>query len=629
MKRTYFLKKSLVLALALSSLGVLAQPTSTILADNAQTEERVEKILDGDFEAPLQHNKQTLLTFDAILPMKSIYVDLSSIGGKESVAVSPEVLQLTVNIPSDVKAGTYEIPVRATTADDISFSFTIDAEVIAAEESQTDWDEEIIYFMLTDRFFDGNPDNNNPYDLPYDEADNPRGIYQGGDFKGVTEKMDYLADLGITTIWITPIVENIHYDSSFAGQEGSLYGYHGYWALNFEELNPHLGTLEEFHEMIDTAADKGIKIMVDVVLNHTGYGLHPNDGDLTDPPQGYPTDEDRARFADMIRVEPGRDDRSMSLSGLPDFVTEDPEVREQIVDWQQVWIEKSTTANGNKIASFRVDTIKHVDMPTLQQFKNQAALANPDIHMIGEAWGASHRSDGGYLNSGTMDSVLDFGFKTIANQFVNGMMENAERDLTIRNQNIQSNATLGQFLSSHDEDGFLYSLGDDLNKYLVASSLQLTAKGQPVIYYGEELGQSGANNWPVYDNRYDLDWENTVDNPVLDHYKKLIQFRKDYSNILARGDRQMVAGSNDEEWVLVERTQEGESVYLGFNLAQEPRTITLEVDSNNARIVDHYSGQSYTASENGDIYSVEVTLPSSSEGGTALLVVKDGRFIFE
>ncbi|UUX33032.1 alpha-amylase family glycosyl hydrolase [Fundicoccus culcitae] len=620
MKNKYLMKKSLVIALLMSPITQI-QPLTIIQANDTTATENTLRLLEGTFEDTLQHGKQTLLTLEAIVPMKSMYADLSQLGGKDSVSISPELLQLTVNVAVDIPAGVYEVPIRATTEDGDTFTHVVEAEVVSPEVTdQTDWDEEIIYFMLTDRFYDGNPDNNNPYDLAYATADNPRGVYQGGDFKGITEKMDYLSDLGITTIWITPIVENIHYDTSFAGPEGSFYGYHGYWGLNFEALNPHLGTLAEFHEMIDTAADNDIKIMVDVVLNHTGYGLHPNDGDLSNPPAGYPTDQDRERFADMIRLDPGRNDLTMSLSGLPDFITEDPAVREQIVDWQQSWIERSTTPNGNQIARFRVDTIKHVDMPTLQYFKNQASIANPNIHMMGEAWGASHRSDGGYLGSGTMDGVLDFGFKTIANQFVNGLMEGAERDLEIRNQSIQSNATLGQFLSSHDEDGFLYSLEDDLGKYLVAVSLQLTAKGQLVIYYGEELGQSGANNWPVYDNRYDFDWENVDNNPILDHYQTLIQFRKDKAEILARGNRKMIAGSNDEQWVLVERNYNGESVYLAFNLADTPQTITIDVDSNDATLMDYYSGKAYTAEDR----QISLELPAIAEGGTALLVIENG-----
>src|SRR5699024_5096305 len=114
----------------------------------------------------------------------------------------------------------------------------------------------------------------------------------------------------------------------------------GYWAKDFETLNPHLGSLEDFHELIDQAAARDIDIMVDVVLNHIGYGLKIND-EQSEPPAGFPTNEDRNRFVDMIRDRSGAGDLKMELSGLPDFKTEEDWVREQIVAWQTAWLEKS------------------------------------------------------------------------------------------------------------------------------------------------------------------------------------------------------------------------------------------------------------------------------------------------
>src|SRR5699024_11433387 len=97
--------------------------------------------------------------------------------------------------------------------------------------SKRDWSSDVCSsdLMLTDRFKDGDESNNNPWDLAYEEADNQRGVYQGGDFKGITEQIDYLDELGITTIWISPIVSNIAYDVSAGTNDGAFYGYHGYW----------------------------------------------------------------------------------------------------------------------------------------------------------------------------------------------------------------------------------------------------------------------------------------------------------------------------------------------------------------------------------------------------------------
>src|SRR5699024_7255849 len=123
-----------------------------------------------------------------------------------------------------------------------TYTTTAIAPILAREKTHDDrdWDEAVIYFMVTDRFADGDPENNDPYGINYDEIDdNPRGTYQGGDFKGITDNLDYLAELGINTIWITPIVENVGHNVEFNSDSGTYYGYHGYWAKNFETLNPH------------------------------------------------------------------------------------------------------------------------------------------------------------------------------------------------------------------------------------------------------------------------------------------------------------------------------------------------------------------------------------------------------
>jgi len=164
-----------------------------------------------------------------------------------------------------------------------------------------------------------------------------------------------------------------------------------------------------------------------------------------------------------------------------------------------------------------------VEDTTWMAFKNALTQKVPEFKLIGESWGAGFKDDHGYLNVGMMDSLLDFDFKYQAADFVKGNITKVERDLKERNEKLTNTATLGQFLGSHDEPGFLYQFEDDdkLGKFMVAASLQITAKGQPVIYYGEELGLYGDNNYPYYDNRYNMDWDKVGGNPVHEHYRKV------------------------------------------------------------------------------------------------------------
>jgi pullulanase len=166
----------------------------------------------------------------------------------------------------------------------------VQARTYSGDKLDFDWDEARIYFALTDRFKDGDLSNNENVDKNHLEA------YHGGDFRGMIDSLDYLQDLGINTLWITPIVDNIDFNQG-TGFGGKQYAYHGYWAKDFTKLDEHLGDMDTFKELIDKAHDKGIKIMVDVVLNHTGYGLKAGDNSPTITP------EDKERFAGMLRTD--------------------------------------------------------------------------------------------------------------------------------------------------------------------------------------------------------------------------------------------------------------------------------------------------------------------------------------
>ena len=577
----------------------------------------------------IDYNQNAVLTVDIAgltedVSITKIFADVSSLGGSDKLEIDPLLKEIAIAVDDDTTAGMKTIPLTVVDSYGNNYEGSSQVEVKTRQSSgdvDFDWDESVIYFMLTDRFFDGDSTNNDPYDLNYDSS--KRGTYQGGDLKGITTKLDYLDNLGVNTIWISPIVENIKYDVR-SGENGEpYYAYHGYWANNFGELNPHFGTMADFHELIDAAHDRDMKIMVDVVLNHTGYGLKEIDGDMVNPPAGFPTDEDRTRFSDIVRQgnNVGSDEVVGELAGLPDIKTEDPAVRQQIIDWQTSWIDQATTEKGNSIDYFRVDTVKHVEDATWMKFKTALTEKKPEFKMIGEAWGANVNNQLGYLETGTMDSLLDFEFKHTARNFVNGQLKSVNDALVSRNGKLDNTATLGQFLGSHDEDGFLHSLAGDEGKLKVAASLQATAKGQPVIYYGEELGLTGANNYPQYDNRYDFAWDQVENNDILDHYTKILNFRSDYSKVFAKGERTFVGGSDKDKFLLFSRAYKDESVYVGLNVAEELKEVTLTVDSPEVVVTNHYSGEIYETNESGEVF---ITLPTKADGGTALLTVEGG-----
>lgn len=460
------------------------------------------------------------------LEVASASIDVSSLGGSSALAIVPDLQAVTISATTDTTLGKKTLPIVVTDQYGNEYTTSVQVEITARNKKNADdfdWDESVIYFMVTDRFFDGNESNNTASGAKTYGKDNA-GLYHGGDFAGITQKLDYLEDLGINTIWITPIVENIPgVTVTDTGKEDVPYNaaYHGYWASDFTKLNPTLGTEEEFQTLIDQAHNRGIRIMVDIVVNHAGY------------------DTD---FGDMIRsgedIVSGSDQKD-SLSNLPDFRTEDPAVSAQLVKWQTQWVKDFG------IDYFRVDTVKHVENDTWAELKNALTETDPNFKMIGEYAGGGYASNGNTLGTGEMDSDLDFDFNDQATNFVKGNISSVESFLTSRNSGLNNTYMTGQFLGSHDEDGFKKKLLDGgmaedaaTAASMVAASLQITAKGQPVIYYGEEIGLTGLNNYPYQTNRYDFDWTMVnSDNKTYQHYKKMLSIRNAYTDVFARGDR--------------------------------------------------------------------------------------------
>ncbi|MGG4552362.1 type I pullulanase [Paenibacillus humicus] len=571
------------------------------------------------------------VTGDEVVKLREAYADLRQLGGGAKEAIDPLLLERTISVADHIAAGTKTIGI--TVIDEYGNKHQGQTEITVKARTGSspldfDWDEARIYFLLTDRFYNGDPSNDNPNHIPgsYDPAQ-PEA-YHGGDIRGIIEKLDYLEKLGINTIWITPIVDNIDFDVRY-GKDGPQFGYHGYWAKNFETMDEHLGDIDDFKELIDKAHDRGMKIMVDVVLNHAGYGMKQGDQGAGVP--GYPAAEDQERFAGMLR-DGGTDTVRGELAGLPDFKTEEAEVRNKLIEWQVDWLSKARTDRGDTIDYFRVDTVKHVDETTWMAFKNELTKTKPDFKLIGEYFGASPGNTGGFLGNGMMDSLLDFQFKDKARDFVNGQIDSVESYLQLRNGLLTSDKTFGQFLSSHDESGFLSHYVDgDIGKLKVAAALQMTSKGQPVIYYGEELGQSGGTAGDMdlgefNDNRDDMPWEKIdgLDAAAMDihtHYTKLLQIRAKHSKVFSKGTRAKLGGSDASGYVVFSRTLGEEAVIVGLNTRAEEAAAEFKVPFAAGTILtDEYSQAKYKVANGG---KVSVVIPGKDQGGTIVLSAPD------
>ena len=555
----------------------------------------------------------------------AITADLSELGLGKEFAIEPELMEGTISCLNTVAAGVKNIPV--TVKDIYGNVYTTATNVTVTERKKSagdfDWDEAVIYFAVTDRFFDGDASNNDAYGVgDYNVGEKGGSSYHGGDFAGLNQKLDYLKDLGVNTIWITPIVENITEDQHDNETDTATYGYHGYWASDFTKLNKHLGKEQQFKALLDAAHSKGMKIMVDVVLNHAGYGREDYFNSIL-------TDADGNSIS-MIRDSSNTisgDDKYDSLSDLPDFVTENKAVTDQLVAWQTEWMSKYN------IDYYRVDTVKHVETTTWAAFKNSLTKVNPDFKMIGEYSGAGYANNAGELGTGTMDALLDFDFNDFAQNFVTGNISSVENSLQKRNNAINNTSVMGSFLSSHDEDTLQYKLVNEskiseeeaYNLMKVAATLQITAKGQPVLYYGEEIGQGGANNWPLQTNRRDFDWtelekQKADSNSIYNHYKTMLAIRNAYTDVFARGNRSTVAVSDADGYEVISRSYGNNTLYVGMNVKEAEKEVVIPVAESAGTVLKNlYDGKTYTVSAD---QNVSVTIPAAKDGGTIVLTAE-------
>ena len=268
-----------------------------------------------------------------------------------------------------------------------------------------DWSGDIVYFVLIDRYADGDSSNNLRV-----ERSNPGG-YHGGDLKGLTQHLDEIADLGVTALWINPVQKQVSkpvYASAppqLGIPEFQHWGFHGYWIDDFNSIEPQFGTLDDLKHLVAEAHKRHIKVLLDVVYNHAGYGSHYESLRTSD---GQPWMRSGEGNCDVDPI-------TCSVGGLPDFRTELPEVRDYLLN-ANINLAKEAGVDG-----FRLDTFKHVGTDFwLEHRRRTRAELGDKFFLLAEYWGGDASSLDPFFQRDEIDAGFDFGFKGSCESFVNG-----------------------------------------------------------------------------------------------------------------------------------------------------------------------------------------------------------------
>lgn len=418
----------------------------------------------------------------------------------------------------------------------------LNLDASARSRNLASWKDDIIYFVLTDRFHNGNKQND------FNVKANDPHAYHGGDLDGIIQKLPYIKNLGATAIWITPIQDNK--DEALVDK---YWGFHGYWTKDFEKVDEHLGDEAKYKQLVKEAHAMGIKVMLDIVINHTGYDApmakDPNFKDWFHH-NGNVTD-----WENQGQLE------YHDIHGLPDFNTENPKVIDFMEDTWSSWAKRTDTD------AFRIDTVKHVPMKFWNRFNQTVkSRVKSDFLLLGEVLHGDAGYVGQYTKEGKFDSVFDFPmYFTLADVFARGQSMRKLSD-RLKADGAYNDATLiSPFLDNHDVPRFMSTAGGDEKKLRLALAFLLTMRGIPMLYYGTENAMKGAGE---PENREDMKFGA---NPSLNTYvRKLTALRHDLEPL--RRGKMLEMWQDDDVYGFSRQGTGGEEVLVFMNNGTKAQT---------------------------------------------------------
>ncbi|TQV81167.1 pullulanase-type alpha-1,6-glucosidase [Exilibacterium tricleocarpae] len=507
----------------------------------------------------------------------------------------------------------------------------------ACDDRTADIKDDVVYFVLPDRFANGSTANDTGNlsgtrdDHGLDATD--KAYYHGGDLLGLKRKLPYLKEMGVTAIWMTPIFENLP-------TSGESAAYHGYWAVDYTRVDPHLGTEAELRRLIQRAHKLGIKVFFDIVINHTAdviqYEQCQGGADCPYRPtseQPYtpfvPAGLEQIKQPEWLNDTALYNNRGNStfsgessllgdFFGLDDLNTQDPVVVAGMIDIFKYWISEYA------IDGFRLDTVKHVDVAFWQQWtpailEHAAAEGIDNFHIFGEIFDGDPRGVSRFTTEAKLPSALDFGLYFALKDVFADNVAPARLAAMFDNDDWYSDAdsdasTLMTFASNHDIGRLGRAIKDAnpdaadeeyLKRLQLAYGLMYFGRGVPVIYYGDEQGFVGDGGdkdaredmmpslVASYNDNNLIGTDSTTADANFDRRHPMYRMFKRYKKVLdrhrtlRRGD-QYLRHADTEPGILalsrVDRDNPREYLVV-MNTATEARSVTLGATSDSYRQV--------------------------------------------
>ncbi|MEO1053002.1 MAG: alpha-amylase family glycosyl hydrolase [Bacteroidota bacterium] len=504
------------------------------------------------------------------------------------------------------------------------------------------WENATVYFLLTDRFNNGNQANDQSFDRQADGA--KLRSFTGGDIPGVIQKLDegYFEKLGVSALWFTPVFEQIHgYTDEGTGK---TYAYHGYWPRDWTAIDPNFGNYEDLKTLVDKAHQKGIRILMDVIINHTGPvtpsdSVWPDEWVRTSPQCTY-EDFNSTVVCTLVENLPDVKTESNDAVALPDFLKAKWEAEGRLENemaeldaffsrtghpraprfYIMKWLTDYVRELG--IDGFRVDTAKHTEpsiwdelfkeaLAALKEWKTNHPddkLDDQDFFMVGEVYGYSVGHGTAFPMGDTAVNFFDNGFKSLINFAFKGDANKSYEELftdysQALNSGALANYSIMNYLASHD-DG--YPFDQQRERVFESATKLLLTPGAAQIYYGDETarpllveGSEGDANLRSYMNWEDLEG-NAEQNgykiqDLYDHYGKLGQFRREHPAVGAGIHEKLADAPYTFKRTL---SKDGYSDRVVVAIGDDISDISVAgVFEDGTEVKDHYSGNVATVKD--------------------------------
>ncbi len=442
--------------------------------------------------------------------------------------------------------------------------------------ARPEWLEKaVIYQIFPDRFNNGNPDLDPDQKLTWGDPPDHYSLF-GGDLAGIIEKLDYLKELGINAIYLTPIFES---DSN-----------HKYNIADYYKIDSNFGDLQKAKELVKKAHDRNIKVILDAVFNHCDINFFAF--------QDLIKYGEKSKYKDWFFYDelPIKTEKPINyvtfatqVKSMPKLNTGNQKVQDYLLNVVKYWMEELD------IDGWRLDVSDEVHMEFWRKFRKTVKKIKPQAVLIGEIWHSARK----WLKGDRFDTVMNYPFNWAVMKFFGTNEIGVEKftSLIIKNyyhyREDTSNVLLN-LLSSHDIPR-IYEYCESKKQLKLAVLFMMTFPGIPMVYYGDELGLKGGKD---PDNRRCMPWDRVENNDLLDYYKKLIEIKKNISP-LYRGDIRIVLKDEANNVLVFKRRCKYKTVYIVINNSHISQNVTFKIERSGK--YTELISDSVTESDNGTL----------------------------